>query len=55
MGAEVLCAWCSKPVRPEEQRAERGDGMVWHADPCFVMFLAHKDEIRGINRATRSS
>lgn len=43
-----LCVWCSKEVKPEDQQAKRGD-LVWHAN-CFVKYLAHCDEIRGITR-----
>jgi hypothetical protein len=44
-----LCAWCGKEVKPEDQRASRGDEVHWHAE-CFVKHLAHVDEIRGITR-----
>lgn len=43
-----LCAWCGKPVKPEDQQARR-DEIHWHAE-CFVKHLAHVDEIRGIVR-----
>ena len=31
------------------QYAMRNDGVVWHPE-CFVKYLAHKDEIQGIDR-----
>jgi len=50
---ETMCAWCSQPVKPEEQQAKagfiRGKVVLWHAD-CFVKYLAHKDELMGITR-----
>ena len=46
---DLICAWCSHPVTTPDFAVDQGRNLVWHVE-CFVKYLAHKDEIRGIKR-----